>query len=126
MDNSTFTPLLHGMFWHKGQASSIDAALGELYVLSDDDGLCGVLFALYMPSMTNGSLTAMEYAWFVLPEKRRHGIRLMDFYIKRAKEKGCKLIVMCHMADQPETLKKLYKRKGFVETESNYTLFVGE
>ena len=29
-DNSTYTPLLHGMFWHKGQASSIDAALGEI------------------------------------------------------------------------------------------------
>jgi len=29
-DNSTYTPLLHGMFWNKGQADSIDAALGEI------------------------------------------------------------------------------------------------
>ncbi|MFT7374109.1 MAG: serine/threonine protein phosphatase 1 [Oleiphilaceae bacterium] len=29
-DNSTYTPLLHGMFWNKGQANSIDAALGEI------------------------------------------------------------------------------------------------
>jgi len=29
-DNSTNTPLLHGMFWNKGQADSIDAALGEI------------------------------------------------------------------------------------------------
>jgi serine/threonine protein phosphatase 1 len=29
-DNSRFTPLLHGMFWNKGQADSIDAALGEI------------------------------------------------------------------------------------------------
>ena len=29
-DNSTFTPLLHGMLWNKGQTDSIDAVLGEL------------------------------------------------------------------------------------------------
>jgi len=29
-DNSTYTPLLHGMFWHKGQADSIDAVLREI------------------------------------------------------------------------------------------------
>ena len=29
-DNSTYTPLLQGMFWNKGQAGSIEAALGEI------------------------------------------------------------------------------------------------
>jgi len=29
-DNNTYTPLLHGMFWNKGQADSINATLGEI------------------------------------------------------------------------------------------------
>ncbi len=29
-DNSTYTPLLQGMFWNKGQSDSIEAALGEI------------------------------------------------------------------------------------------------
>jgi GNAT superfamily N-acetyltransferase len=94
---------------------------GIVFALKKDERIIGGLGAIKMPDIHSGLLTAVETFWFVNPEDRGDGLKLLDAYEKWAEESGCKRVAIIHLADSfPEVLEKIYRRRGYELIESHY------
>ena len=92
-----------------------------LACFDDNDKLIGSLGAVLAPHLCSAKLAAVECFWYVLPEYRGHGLKLLLEFEKWAIGKGAKLLSMIHMNNlQPESLGKLYDRMGYRAIETNY------
>ena len=100
----------------------ISLGIGDMLVLRSDDGkILGGLGCIASEDLHNGDRIAIETFWFVAPEYRGGGLLLLNAFDNWAKEKGCIKKAMIHLEDSfPETLKKLYIRKGYKFIESHY------
>lgn len=99
------------------------ADFGRIFGLFNGDELVGVLGGILYPDSNDGVLVATEMFWFVASKHRGTvgSLRLFDAYEKWAKERGAGRIAMIHLqALAPETLEKLYLRKGYRKLESHY------
>jgi len=64
---------------------------------------------------------AIETFWFVLPQYRGPGLKLLDAFEELAKKEGCQQVALVHLSDSfPERLKALYLRRGYNFVESHY------
>ena len=108
---------------HSAQAYTkmVNSGISAFFSL-EYDGVCfGGLGCIKAPDLHEGTLTAIETFWFVLPEHRGKGILLFNAFEKWADKQGCKNKAMIHMADSfPETLSKFYKRKGYELAEYHF------
>ena len=85
------------------------------------DDFHGALGGVCVPDCHRECMVASEFFWYVKPEHRGGGIRLLKAFEKWAREQGADRIIMTHLADSmPEGLKKLYIRLGYEELETNY------
>lgn len=100
----------------------IDRGLGFIVGLFEESKLCGCLGAAVTKCLNSGKLIASEMFWFVLPEARGGGLRMLQAYEDEAKRRGA---VRCSMALikglQPEALGKLYERRGYRAFEIAYS-----
>ena len=73
------------------------------------------------PDPNTGEMLATEFFWFVNPESRGSGLKLLKVFEKWAKEKGCKKVIMVHLSDSmPEKIRNIYLRFGYKVAETHY------
>ena len=105
----------------KRYKSLSQAGVGAVFVLKNQERIVGVFSCLKAADIFTGDALAIETGWFVLPEFRGAGLKLLTAFDAWAKEQGCKRKALIHMEDSfPEALKKLYVRKGYSLVESHY------
>lgn len=92
-----------------------------IFMLRGGGKVCGAIGGIKAEDLHCGELIAVETFWFVNPVHRGHGLRLLELFEIWAKEEGCCKVAMIHLDDSmPETLKKLYGRRGYRLIESHY------
>lgn len=100
----------------------LSQGLGSIYYV-EADGVEGILGASFTFDPFSGDFVASEQFWFVRHDKRqsRIGLDLLAKFEKDAEVKGCKRIVMVHLANsKEEVLPKVYARRGYVPAEHHY------
>lgn len=81
----------------------------------------GAIGMMSYPDPNDGEPVAMEMFWFVQPESRGAGLKLLDEFERWAANRGAKRITMVHLTQlAPEVLRKLYLRKGYREIEVHF------
>lgn len=97
--------------------------IGRIFGFFVDDKIVGVLGAIVYPDPNDGVVVATEMFWFVGAEHRHGlgGLRLFDAFETWARSRNAGRMAMIHLqALAPETLEKLYLRKGYQKIESHY------
>lgn len=97
--------------------------LGAFLYVESDGEVVGVLGASFVPDPLSGDLVGYENFWFVREDKRqsRAGIDLLMQFEKTARARGCKRMVMIHLANSKEdVLPKIYARFGYKPVEHHY------
>ena len=104
-------------FWD----SAIMSGVGSFYVaLNESDTVVGGFGGVFFPDCFSGELHASESFWFLNPEARGTsvGLKMFNAFEAEAKERGCKALVMIHLAGLNEApLDRLYLRKGYSRAE---------
>ena len=99
----------------------IERGLGFIVGLFKESKLCGCLGAAVTKCLNSGQLIANEQFWFVLPEARGDGLRMVPAYEDEAMKRGAKRCSMALIKNlQPEALGAYYKRRGYVAFEIAY------
>lgn len=97
------------------------AGLAHMYVLEIDGEIQGAIGGVVVPDLNDGVLMGNEAFWFVVPEARGQGLRLLDAFEKSVEKAGAKRIGMIHLLNlMPDVLAKLYIRKGYKAIETHY------
>lgn len=87
---------------------------------SDEDEMIGGLGCIIGPDIHYPRTIAVETYWFVKPEHRGGGIKLLEHFENWGKGK-CDYVAMIHLADSmPDSLEHLYLRRGYKLTEKHY------
>lgn len=99
----------------------IENGLGFILGLEENGEALGALGAVVFPDINNDDLTVSEAFWFVHPDKRGAGVRLLQAFEDKARKLSAKKLIMCHLlALHPEKLSELYQRRGFTPVEVHY------
>lgn len=99
----------------------LDGGIGRLYGLVEDDKYVGVLLAIVAPDLFTGVLSAKELAWYVKPEHRRYGIKLLRRFEEDAVNEGVSSIFLCHLVDSmPDKVARLYTKLGYSKQDVIY------
>jgi GNAT superfamily N-acetyltransferase len=94
---------------------------GMIALKTDDGGIVGGLGYVIAPDLHFPRILAVETFWFVLPDFRGEGLKLMLEFEKIAEERGCDCTAMIHLSDShPAALEKIYRRKGYELVEKHY------
>lgn len=97
---------------------------GEGYiVVYDDDGIKGMSAAvLYRPYLNLSQLSGQEMFWWVDPNYRGNvGRALLQALEDEARERGASTFTMMALdSSDGERVGKLYKRRGYMKTETHY------
>lgn len=81
----------------------------------------GALGVLVYPDINDGEIVAQEAFWYVHPNHRGIGMKLLDQSIEDLRREGVKRMTMVHLESlMPDRLKSLYERLGFRPVESHY------
>lgn len=87
----------------------------------DADTITGALGAVLCPSLFSGKIMAVECFWYVIPQHRGHGLKLLRHFERWAHEQGVHFLSMIHLKNlQPELLGAVYERMGYRAVETNY------
>lgn len=87
----------------------------------DKGGINGAIGLLVYQDINDGELVMQEAFWFVSPESRGFGIRLLKKAEEIAKMINVKRFVMTHLLNNyADQLSRLYPRMGFKALEINY------
>jgi GNAT superfamily N-acetyltransferase len=87
-------------------------------LLSERDGkVCGMIAVYLFPHFISGELIAGEVVWWVEPEYRGEGIKLVREAERRARAKGA---VKMQMIAPTEQVARIYERIGYDYIESAY------
>jgi GNAT superfamily N-acetyltransferase len=92
-----------------------------IFMLKDGNKVCGAIGGIKAEELHCGEMIAVETFWFVSPAHRGQGLRLLELFEEWARVEKCEKVAMIHLQDSmPETLKKLYERRGYRLIESHY------
>lgn len=101
--------------------SLLNSKAGVILLYESDKGVEGAICGVAYPDPHTGRKGAIEFAWFVDPQRRGCGARLYNAFEKWAREKGCLDIRMIALADSmAEELERFYIKKGFERIEVHY------
>jgi len=92
-------------------------AEGICLLIEERGDVCGMICIVLFPHFISGELTAGEVAWWVDPEHRGSGIKLVREAEKRAKEAGAKRLQMIAPTAQ---VGAVYERLDYEFVESAY------
>lgn len=90
---------------------------GVILVSGSDASLTGMIAMLAYDHPFSGERTAFEVVWWVEPEARGDGVRLLRAAEDWAKEQGAGKVQMVAPDDRVGTL---YRRMGYVPVETSY------
>lgn len=102
--------------------SLIGSERGLLLVSEENESVSGMIGMIAAPHPYSGALIAMEMFWYVAPEARGAGVRLM-----RAAEEWAKSLGLSHilMAAPDEKVAHFLERSGYRRVETNLIKRVG-
>jgi GNAT superfamily N-acetyltransferase len=90
-----------------------------IYSLVIDNGtIDGFVGAIITERMFLKGKTAQELMWYVTPEKRKHGIYLLQEFEKGCKDRGCLDIMMIGI--EGTKANRVYELLGYRKQESMY------
>lgn len=99
----------------------MNAGAGGILMLENEGNPRGMLGFLQYPDINDGETVITETFWYVLPQHRGDGLKLLRKFEDVAKERGAKRVIMGHLkALMPEALSHLYTRLGYKELETTY------
>jgi len=77
----------------------IDAGIGVILGSFTDDGktITGAIGAVISPNLFSNTKLAVESFWFVFPQYRGHGIRLLKAFEEWGKSSGADFLCMIHL-----------------------------
>lgn len=87
----------------------------RLAIVSDG----GILLAIAEPSILGPFVQAHEIAWWVTPEHRGAGIRMLDGYEEWAIKHGAHLISVASLSVLPG-VEAVYERRGYQRLETHW------
>jgi len=95
---------------------------GLLAVVDVDNKVVGFIAGMKAPLLGNrNAMIAAELAYYVQPEYRGRGVRLLSFYERLVKAQGIKYNSMMSMQScNPEAANEIYRRKGYHLTEMTF------
>lgn len=106
----------------KKYADLVRAGIAKLFVYEENGKIIGSIGFVIGEDFHCGAKTAYETYWFVDPENRGCGIRLLLYAEKWAKDNVDRML-MLHMVDShPEELIRLYTRRGYKLVEQTFLL----
>lgn len=93
-----------------------------LSAVIDKGGVVGFISGIAVPLLGNGqSRMAVEQGFYILPEHRGSGLKLLRFYEKLVREQSVKYSVLtCLQSCEPDKAQKLYEHEGYHLSERNY------
>ena len=96
---------------------------GSFWVLVSGDEVVGICGALAFPLYFNSDyLLAQELFWYVDPDHRGSGYKLLNSLEEWAKDEGVHTIHMFALEDKSiETMKKVYAKKGYHPIERTFS-----
>lgn len=105
-----------------------DAGMVNVFVLEDNDGnLQGGIGFINCFDFHNGEKIGIETFWYVAPQYRGEGMKLIKTFENKAKELGCVKAAMIHMVDSmPDVLRRVYGRRGYKLIECHYVKDLNE
>jgi GNAT superfamily N-acetyltransferase len=100
----------------------IESGAGAIFAIRGADGrVVGALGALIYPDLNDGALVATEAFWYVLPEHRGSGLRLLQTFETWAQARGARRLIMVHLSGlMPDKLETFYQRRGYRAIEKHY------
>lgn len=98
-------------------AAMLDNPMAVVLVSGSDATITGMLLAVLYEHPFSGKLTATELAWWVEPEARGDGVRLLRAAETWARESGA---VRMQMVAPNERVATLYQRRGYEALETVY------
>ena len=91
--------------------------MGAVFVVEQQDTVVGMIGLLLFENPITGELTASELFWWVEPEHRGHGVRLLKRGEQWARASGAQKI---HMIAPTPAVGHLYERLGYGYLEAAY------
>ena len=95
----------------------ITSGLGVMLVLEKNGRVEGMIGMLCTPHFLSGDMFAGEICWWINPEHRGDGVRLMKFAETWAREHGALSI---QMVAPNERVGRFYERMGYQQIETSY------
>ena len=98
-----------------------DACLEHSLVAEIDNRVIGVIAGFPGENLVDGTPIFQEAIWYVLPDYRRYGIKLLKEFEKLIKEKGFNRMVIAQMGNLKfDKLRHFYERIGYTMMEVQY------
>jgi len=98
-----------------------EGGYGGMLALVDDGVVLGGLGYVIAPDLHFPRKMAVETFWYIRPENRGGGLRLLHAFEKLAADLKCDAVAMIHMVDShPEALEKLYIHRDYRMMEKHY------
>lgn len=95
----------------------IDAPCGLLLVSGNGETIAGTLGLLVTPHPYSGQSTASEMFWYVAPEARGAGVKLLKAAEAWARERGARHIIMI----APDSrVSSFFQRMGYARLEEQF------
>lgn len=88
-----------------------------------DGEVVGMIAGVISAKIFCEGITAQEIVWFVHPDHRKAGVKLLKAFEKVAKDKGCEDITMVGIAEDASN--KFYLRVGYKKLQVSYFKKVG-
>lgn len=99
----------------------IGLKLGTIWMLMRGNEIVGAIGGLVVADPNDGVMVGSEMFWWVMPECRGRGVRLLLRFAEWARERGAERLTMVHlMSSMPEKVGKLYERMGMKPLEVHY------
>lgn len=99
----------------------LSAGAGGMFIARRRDDPVGAIGFLLYPDANSGELMAMEAFWYVRPDARGVGLRLLDAYESAARASGARGINIAHLCDGKQgKLERLFERRGYKAREVHY------
>lgn len=98
-----------------------DQGIGYMFGMEKDGQTVGGLGCIKGEDLHYPRTMLIETFWFVRPEYRGEGIKLMDAFEFLADELGCDCTAMIHLSDSmPDSLARLYEMRNYELVEKHY------
>lgn len=103
-----------------GLTALIGSPIGVTLVQEKEGSVVvGAIGGLVGPHFVSGGLAASELFWWVEPEHRGSGVRLLFAYEAEAKRRGATVSSMI-APDGSEDVESIYRRRGYRRAEAYY------
>ena len=115
----------HIPFDYDSCASLFEMCLDLCSVAEVDGKLVGFVLGIQTPYLMNRNyMVGGEIAWWVEPEYRGIGIKLLRHIENTAQELGLKMwSMMCLESMEPEKVSEIYLKSGYQPTERSFARF---